>query len=220
MEHKTLLQKIFACSFLHGWLGFSLDLSTIEPSYLNTIAYVLDMSGGICNKFIKEGASCHDPGFTSCGCEPGTKCVYYPSPKGSLIAIPDLPMGKRDFFFRKCWFVSLSFTNVYCSSHPKSPERKKIDARAHKAEWSELQISPVLSHNQCFYDPCIRAGGQFSILFQGRANLSVRSQRRTEDQTPKTRPNIYMLLLLHWINIWNGQAGAVGFHWVLYCLVQ
>ena len=52
---------------------------------------------------MKKNTSCHYPDFASCGCEPGTKCVFYP-PEKKLEILPspikDLGVGKRDFFER------------------------------------------------------------------------------------------------------------------------
>ena len=49
------------------------------------------------------GASCHSPGFASCGCESGTKCVFYPPDKkpGKIPKPIKAPgIGKRDHFDR------------------------------------------------------------------------------------------------------------------------
>jgi len=62
---------------------------------------------GRCIDYIKNGTSCHYPDFASCGCEPGTQCIYYPEPLKELPRIHELPgipeqtlVGKRDFFVR------------------------------------------------------------------------------------------------------------------------
>ncbi|XP_067939357.1 uncharacterized protein [Watersipora subatra] len=55
----------------------------------------LDMTSGQCIPYVKESASCHYLGFTSCGCEPGTQCVYHPLEKKVLAE-----KEKRSMLFR------------------------------------------------------------------------------------------------------------------------
>ena len=47
-----------------------------DANLFQTITEPYDMTGGVCTDFIKQNASCHMQGFTSCGCEPGNKHHY------------------------------------------------------------------------------------------------------------------------------------------------
>ncbi|XP_013418095.1 uncharacterized protein LOC106179114 [Lingula anatina] len=42
---------------------------------------------GRCMAYIQKGASCHSPGFASCGCAPGLVCNYYPDGKSKRMII-------------------------------------------------------------------------------------------------------------------------------------
>ncbi|XP_067939389.1 uncharacterized protein [Watersipora subatra] len=54
----------------------------------------IDLKAGKCVNYIAKGSSCHMQGFTSCGCTPGTKCVYYPD------TTPLPKLSKRKIIYR------------------------------------------------------------------------------------------------------------------------